>query len=121
MADMGGEAAGGFVAKAGAAGASGALWGIFASTLLVVPAIAMSVTGPMLNKARKLVEAKVDKPTESVQASSGKRNKSQREHERKMAELQAEQAEAELQMQLEALRKKKRKSAPSRSNSAHVI
>lgn len=120
MADVGAEG-GTFLAKAGAAGAAGALWGIFGTMLLVIPTMVMGLLSPLAKKANKVVSEKIDATPVKTKGPI-RESKSQREHQKRLAALEAEREEQELRERLEALnRKKARRSSQGAGTSVHTI
>jgi hypothetical protein len=120
MADMGAEG-GTFLAKAGAAGAAGALWGIFGTMLLVIPTMVMGLLSPLAKKANKAVSDRIDSTPIKAEAPV-RESKSQRDHQRRLAALEAEREEQELRERLEALnRRKARRSSQGAGASVHTI
>jgi hypothetical protein len=117
MADEGAVAGAGIIAKAGAAGIGGALWGIFASGLLVVPILLGSLFGPLFKKAHKAVDERVNTPRQQSKSPGQKMSKSDREYQTKMAELAAQKRQQDLTEELNRLKSKKpQKAKPKRAN-----
>ena len=120
MADIGGEAAGGFIAKAGAAGATGALWGIFATALLVIPSIFMGLFAPIVKKSSDMVAEKLKHAQTGEQKQEPQRSKADREYQRRLAALNAEREEAELAEKLQVLKARRQKANAHQSNGRNV-
>lgn len=107
MADIGGEAGAGFAAKAGSAIGAGALWGIFASAFLLIPALFASLLGPLLKKATTAVNTRVNATSEEEEEDAQPRtkmSKAERDYQKKLAELEAEKEEMDLAARLEKVR-----------------
>lgn len=120
MADIGGEAAGGFIAKAGAAGATGALWGIFATALLVIPSIFMGLFAPIVKKSSDMVAEKLNHARTGEQKQEPQKSKADREYQRRLAALNAEREEAELAEKLQVLKARRQKANAHQSNGRNV-
>ena len=116
MADLGGDQAVTLGAKAASAGAAGALWGLFATAFLLIPAVIGGILFPFAKKAQGALNNKIQ-DIGAKQEPVNKGSKSQREYQRKLDALNAEREEQELQAKLEALNRKKRQ---SRSNSSRT-
>jgi len=123
MADVGGGESAGFIAKAGAASSAGLLWGMFASMVLIVPGIIMSLFAPLAKKAKDVVDEKVNNIPSSQPkvAQATKISKAEREHQRKMDALKAEKEEQELMERLQNLQKKKAKPRTAQASRAQSI
>jgi len=110
MADIGGEAGAGFAAKAGSAIGAGALWGIFASAFLLIPAIFGSLLGPILKRVTTSVNTKVstignsNEEEEEDSKPQVKMSKAERDYQKKLAELEAEREEIDLEARLNKVR-----------------
>ncbi len=109
MADIGGEAGAGFAAKAGSAIGAGALWGIFASAFLLIPAIFGSLLGPILKRVTTSVNTKVSTIGNSNEEEEDSRpqvkmSKAERDYQKKLAELEAEREEIDLEARLNKVR-----------------
>jgi uncharacterized protein YlxW (UPF0749 family) len=110
MADIGGEAGAGFAAKAGSAIGAGALWGIFASAFLLIPAIFGSLLGPILKRVTTSVNTKVstignsNEEEEEDSKPQVKMSKAERDYQKKLAELEAEKEEIDLEARLNKVR-----------------
>ena len=119
MADVGGEAAGGFIAKAGAAGATGALWGIFATALLVIPSIFMGLFAPLVKKSSDMVTEKLNH-ARTPEKQEPQKSKADREYQRRLAALNAEREEAELAEKLQVLKARRQKASTHQGNGRNV-
>lgn len=110
MADIGGEAGAGFAAKAGSAIGAGALWGIFASAFLLIPAIFGSLLGPIFKRVTTSVNTKVntignsDEEEEEDRKPQGKMSKAEKDYQKKLEALETEREEMELAARLEKIR-----------------
>jgi hypothetical protein len=116
----------GVMAKAASAGVAGALWGIFASAFLVIPAIFGSLFAPALKKTHstiteKLDEVKTKQAKPVVQASSKKISKAEREHQARLAEINADLEEQKLRQELARLASRRKVKASGRNANAQVI
>ena len=122
MADIGGEAAGGFLAKAGAAGATGALWGIFATALLVIPSIIMGLFAPVLKKGTDKISEKLNQQqAQDPQAKQeGQKSRAERDYQRKLEALNAEREEAALAEKLAMIKARRQKTATNQGTSRNV-
>lgn len=122
MADIGGEAAGGFLAKAGAAGATGALWGIFATALLVIPSIIMGLFAPVLKKGTDKISEKLNhQQAQGPQAKQeGQKSRAERDYQRKLEALNAEREEAALAEKLAMIKARRQKTATNQGTSRNV-
>ena len=125
MADIGGEAGAGFAAKAGSAIGAGALWGIFASAFLLIPALFASLLGPLLKKATTAVNTRVNATSEEEEDAQPrtKMSKAERDYQKKLADLEAEKEEMELAARLEKVRARqagRAKSARQASRPANI-
>ena len=118
MADVGGDAAVGLAAKAGSAGIAGALWGVFATMFLMVPAIITGVIFPFAKKAHTTLNNKINEE-QRPKREQGKMTKAEREYQRRLDQLNAEKEEQELEDRLRRLQR--RKAAKSAEASAHVV
>jgi hypothetical protein len=122
MADIGGEAAGGFLAKAGAAGATGALWGIFATALLVIPSIIMGLFAPVLKKGTDKISEKLNQ--QQAQGPQAKqevqKSKADRDYQRKLAALNAQREEEELAEKLAMIKARRQRNAANQGTSRNV-
>ena len=122
MADIGGEAAGGFLAKAGAAGATGALWGIFATALLVIPSIIMGLFAPVLKKGTDKISEKLNQ--QQAQGPQAKqevqKSRADRDYQRKLEALNAEREEAALAEKLAMIKARRQKTATNQGTSRNV-
>lgn len=117
MADLGGEEAG-FVAKATGAAAAGTVWGLFISALLIIPAAIGAIFVPATKKATKTISEKMENLGKNVEPV--KMTKASREHQRRLAALEAEREEAELRERLEALKKRSKAKRSSKTETATV-
>ena len=116
----------GVMAKAASAGVAGALWGIFASAFLVIPAIFGSLFAPALKKTHstiteKLDEVKTKQAKPVVQASGKKISKAEREHQARLAEINADLEEQKLRQELARLASRRKVKASGRNANAQVI
>ena len=122
MADIGGEAAGGFLAKAGAAGATGALWGIFATALLVIPSIIMGLFAPVLKKGTDKISEKLNQ--QQAQGPQAKqevqKSRADRDYQRKLEALNAEREETALAEKLAMIKARRQKTATNQGTSRNV-
>ena len=120
MADIGGEQAVTLGAKAASAGMAGALWGLFATAFLLIPAIIGGILFPFAKKAQSSLNNKIqDIGTKQEPAKQG--SKSQREYQRKLEAINAEKEEADLQARVEALSRKKRQAKSKGSRTSATI
>jgi hypothetical protein len=120
MADDGAVAGAGVLAKAGAAGIGGALWGIFASGLLVIPILLGSIFGPLFKKTHKLVDERVNAPRQQGKRPGQMMSKADREYQTKMAELAAQKRQQELTEELNRLKGRKTQKAKRANVSATI-
>ena len=116
----------GVMAKAASAGVAGALWGIFASAFLVIPAIFGSLFAPALKKThttitQKLDETKVGKSKPVVVMTGKKMTKAEREHQARLAEINADLEEQKLRQELARLASRRKVKASGRNASAQSI
>lgn len=122
MADIGsGEEAGAF-AKAGAASVAGAIWGLFITALVVIPAAIGSILMPFAKKTNEKITEKINDVTASSKKDSKpiKMTKAEKEHQAKMQRLEEEREEAMLREKLASLQNKKKTKSKSRSASVTV-
>jgi hypothetical protein len=116
----------GVMAKAASAGMAGALWGIFASAFLVIPAIFGSLFAPALKKThstitRKLDETKVGQGKTTVQMAGKKMSKVEREHQARLTEINADLEEQKLRQELARLSSRRKTKSSGRNASAQSI
>ena len=120
----------GVMAKIGAAGTAGAVWGIFAAAFMFVPAIFGSLFAPLLSKANKTVTEKINRPAsreendddEAPAPIKVKMTKAERDYQLKMEVLADEKRQAELQAELAQLSQKRaRKKSAGASANSNVI
>ena len=116
----------GVMAKAASAGVAGALWGIFASAFLVIPAIFGSLFAPALKKThstitQKLDETKIGQSKPVVVMTGKKMTKVEREHQARLAEINADLEEQKLRQELARLSSRRKVKASGRNASAQSI
>jgi hypothetical protein len=119
MADIGGDQAVTLGAKAASAGAAGALWGLFATAFLLIPALIGGILFPFAKKAQGALNNKVQQV--NAKEESRPMTKQQREYQRKLEALNAEKEEMELQAKLEALSRKKRQAKGNSSRTSATV
>ena len=120
MADLGGEQAVTLGAKVASAGAAGALWGLFATAFLLIPAIIGGILFPFAKKAQSSLNNKIQEIGTKEQPVN-KGSKSQREYQRKLEAINAEKEEADLKAKLEALSRKKHQGKSKGSRTSATI
>lgn len=120
MADVGGEQAVTLGAKAASAGAAGALWGLFATAFLLIPAIIGGILFPFAKKAQTSLNNKIQEIGTKEQAVK-QGSKAQREYQRKLEAINAEKEEADLKAKLEALSRKKQQGKSKGSRTSATI
>lgn len=120
MADMGGDQAVTLGAKAASAGAAGALWGLFATMFLLIPAVVGGILFPFAKKAQGALNNKIQE-IGTKEEPSNKTSKAQREYQRKLDAINAEREQADLQARLEALSRKKRQAKRGTSRTSATV
>ena len=120
MADLGGEQAVTLGAKAASAGAAGALWGLFATAFLLIPAIIGGILFPFAKKAQSSLTNKIQEIGTKEQPVN-KGSKAQRDYQRKLEAINAEKEEADLKAKLEALSRKKQQGKSKGSRTSATI
>jgi F0F1-type ATP synthase membrane subunit b/b' len=121
MADIGGDQAVTLGTKVASAGAAGALWGLFATAFLLIPALIGGILFPFAKKAQGALNNKVQQINSNAKEEPRQMSKQQREYQRKLDALNAEREEMELQARLEALSQKKRKAKGNSSRTSATI
>jgi hypothetical protein len=116
----------GVMAKAASAGVAGALWGIFASAFLVIPAIFGSLFAPALKKTHTTITQKLDETTTAkakpvIQMTGKKMTKAEREHQARLDEINADLEEQKLRQELARLASRRKAKASGRSASPQSI
>lgn len=103
MADGTAEAVG-VASKAGAAGLAGAMWGIFATFFLLIPAAVGLVAAPFAKKAKDKISEKINtvKSAPAAETTQPTKSKAEQEFTRKMEILRLEHEEAMLAEKLAA-------------------
>lgn len=121
MADLGSEQAVTLGAKAASAGMAGALWGLFATAFLLIPALIGGILFPFAKKAQASLNNKVDQINSNAKEEPRQMSKSQRDYQRKLDAINAEREEMELQARLDALSQKKRKAKGNSSRTSATV
>ena len=121
MADLGNEGSVTLAAKVGSAGMAGALWGVFATFFLMVPAVITGVIFPFAKKAQSALNNKINETAQPAKALPRKMTKAEREYEARLAELNADKEEAQLRAKLERLSKRKARRTEDADNSVHTV
>jgi hypothetical protein len=101
----------GVAGKAGAAGLAGAMWGIFATFFLLIPAAVGLVAAPFAKKAKDKITEKINtvKSPPANEASQGTKSKAEAEFQRRMDILTLEREEALLAEQMAAAAERRNK------------
>lgn len=122
MADIGSGEEAGLVAKAGAASVAGAIWGLFITALVVIPAAIGSILMPFAKKTNEKITEKINDVSTSSKRDSKpiKMSRSEKDHQAKMQRLEEEREEAMLREKLASLQSKKKTKSKSRSASVTV-
>ena len=122
MADIGSGEEAGAIAKAGAATVAGAIWGLFITALVVIPAAIGSILMPFAKKTNDKITEKINDVSTSNKKNSKpiKMTRSEKEHQAKMQRLEEEREEAMLREKLASLQNKKKTKSKSRSASVTV-
>lgn len=116
----------GVMAKAASAGMAGALWGIFASAFLVIPAIFGSIFAPAMKKTHSTITRKLDevgtKQTKQATGTKGQKlSKAEREHQARLAEINSDLEEQKLRQELARLANRRKTKGSSARASAREI
>ena len=122
MADIGSGEEAGLFAKAGGASVAGAIWGLFITALVVIPAAIGSILMPFARKTNEKITEKLGEVTTSSKKESKpiKMSRSEKDHQAKMQRLEEEREEAMLREKLASLQNKKKTKGKSRSASVTV-
>jgi hypothetical protein len=108
----------GVIGKLTAATTGGALWGIFATAFLLIPALFGSLVMPLLRKTKDTVDEKVNAVKSKPKAATGtvKVSKTARDYETKKQRLEDDHRLAQLQEEIQRLNAKKTRSTSARNS-----
>ena len=108
----------GVIGKLTAATTGGALWGIFATAFLLIPALFGSIVMPLLRKTKDTVDEKVNTVKSKPKAVTGtvKVSKTARDYESKKQRLEDDHRLAQLQEEIQRLNAKKTRSTSARNS-----
>jgi len=122
MADIGSGEEVGLFAKAGGASVAGAIWGLFVTALVVIPAAIGSILMPFAKKTNEKITEKLEEVTTSSKKESKplKMTRSEKEHQARMQRLDEQREEEMLREKLASLQNRKKAKSKSRSASVTV-
>jgi hypothetical protein len=122
MADIGSGEEVGLFAKAGGASVAGAIWGLFVTALVVIPAAIGTLLMPFAKKTNEKITEKLGEVTTSSKKESKplKMTRSEKEHQARMQRLDEQREEEMLREKLASLQNKKKAKSKSRSASVTV-
>jgi hypothetical protein len=122
MADIGSGEEVGLFAKAGGASVAGAIWGLFITALVVIPAAIGSILMPFAKKTNEKITEKINDVTTSSKKESKplKMTRSEKEHQARMQRLDEQREEEMLREKLASLQNRKKTKSKSRSASVTV-
>jgi hypothetical protein len=122
MADIGSGEEVGLFAKAGGASVAGAIWGLFVTALVVIPAAIGTLLMPFAKKTNEKITEKLGEVTASSKKESKplKMTRSEKEHQARMQRLDEQREEEMLREKLASLQNRKKAKSKSRSASVTV-